>query len=172
LLDEIEREDSEQPRSFVGDVFPSQVKSPKTAGIPGRASGGDVNANSPYVVGEQGPEVFVPDQDGTIVPTGWEPNEFDKRKDGTQKGKGFLGVIPIKYPDGKTGVTSEYAVGVNFDGQEVEIPTLVPTLTPEERNLMVTDVIPGHKQVPEPIMKKAGEHARGRISNGLSPFAD
>lgn len=59
-----------------------------------------------------------------------------------------------------------------MDGQEVEVPTLVPTLTPEETNLMVTDVIPGRKQVPEPIMKKAIEHARGRIGQGLSPFAE
>ena len=42
----------------------------------------------------------------------------------------------------------------------------------EETNLMVTDVIPGKKQVPEPIMRKAIEHARGRIGQGLSPFAE
>ena len=38
--------------------------------MPGRASGGPVSAGSPYVVGERGPEVFVPSATGTIVPHG------------------------------------------------------------------------------------------------------
>lgn len=33
-----------------------------------RASGGPVADGSPYVVGEQGPELFVPNQSGTIIP--------------------------------------------------------------------------------------------------------
>lgn len=39
-------------------------------GIPGRASGGPVSANSPYLVGEQGPELFIPRSGGTIIPNG------------------------------------------------------------------------------------------------------
>lgn len=35
-----------------------------------RAGGGPVTASSPYIVGEQGPELFVPDRSGTIVPNG------------------------------------------------------------------------------------------------------
>lgn len=35
-----------------------------------RASGGDVNAGSSYLVGENGPELFVPRGNGTIVPNG------------------------------------------------------------------------------------------------------
>jgi len=172
MLAEIEKEDNDRADASVDNVFPSYVRGPETSLVPGRAEGGEVNANSPYVVGEKGPEVFMPKQDGTIVPVGWTPNELDKRTDGSKKGNGFLGVLPIKYPDGSTGVATEYSVGVNMDGQEVEVPTLVPTLTPEETNLMVTDVIPGRKQVPEPIMRKAIEHARGRIGQGLSPFAE
>jgi hypothetical protein len=34
-----------------------------------RASGGPVSAGTPYVVGEHEPEVFVPNMDGTIVPS-------------------------------------------------------------------------------------------------------
>ena len=37
-------------------------------GIIGRAGGGPVWGNTPYVVGERGPELFVPDKNGTIVP--------------------------------------------------------------------------------------------------------
>lgn len=35
--------------------------------IPGRASGGPVSAAQPYMVGEQGPELFVPQSSGRIV---------------------------------------------------------------------------------------------------------
>lgn len=38
-------------------------------GVP-RASGGPVNAGSSYLVGEQGPELFVPATSGSIVPNG------------------------------------------------------------------------------------------------------
>jgi tape measure domain-containing protein len=40
----------------------------KLAGMPGRAHGGPVRAGMPYVVGEHRPELFVPDQNGTIIP--------------------------------------------------------------------------------------------------------
>lgn len=36
----------------------------------GRASGGPVSAGRPYVVGENGPELFMPGRSGTIVPNG------------------------------------------------------------------------------------------------------
>ncbi len=35
-------------------------------GLPGRATGGLVNSNRPYLVGERGPELFVPEQAGRI----------------------------------------------------------------------------------------------------------
>lgn len=39
-------------------------------GAPARASGGDVQAGRAYRVGERGPELFVPRESGTIVPSG------------------------------------------------------------------------------------------------------
>ena len=36
--------------------------------FPGRALGGSVSANKPYMVGERGPELFVPGAQGNIVP--------------------------------------------------------------------------------------------------------
>jgi len=36
--------------------------------IPGRAGGGDVSAWMPYLVGERGPELFVPQTAGTVMP--------------------------------------------------------------------------------------------------------
>jgi hypothetical protein len=42
---------------------------------PGRASGGPVMAGMPYTVGEQGPEMFVPRENGYIVPNDMMPGE-------------------------------------------------------------------------------------------------
>jgi hypothetical protein len=36
--------------------------------VPGRAVGGPVSSNQPYMVGERGPELFVPRGNGTIIP--------------------------------------------------------------------------------------------------------
>ena len=36
--------------------------------IEGRVNGGDVEKGVPYITGERGPELFVPDQSVTIVP--------------------------------------------------------------------------------------------------------
>ena len=41
---------------------------PENVYIPHRAGGGDVRGGSPYIVGENGPEMFVPGQSGAIVP--------------------------------------------------------------------------------------------------------
>jgi hypothetical protein len=38
--------------------------------LAGRASGGSVTGGTPYMVGENGPEIFVPGIDGTIIPNG------------------------------------------------------------------------------------------------------
>jgi hypothetical protein len=39
-----------------------------TAALTGRAIGGSVTGNTPYMVGERGPELFVPGGTGTIIP--------------------------------------------------------------------------------------------------------
>jgi hypothetical protein len=55
-----------QALSFVGQL-PGQVL--KDMGIIPKAAGGPVSANTPYIVGENRPEVFIPDRSGTIVPS-------------------------------------------------------------------------------------------------------
>jgi|TARA_R100000479_G_scaffold49352_1_gene22792 hypothetical protein len=42
-------------------------------GIPFLADGGPVSKNQPYIVGEEGPELFVPNKSGTIVPNNMMP---------------------------------------------------------------------------------------------------
>jgi len=38
--------------------------------LPGKASGGSVTSDTPYLVGERGPELFIPSRNGAIVPNG------------------------------------------------------------------------------------------------------
>ncbi len=40
----------------------------ETVNVEPRAEGGDVVKGQPYLVGEEGPEIFQPDEDGTIIP--------------------------------------------------------------------------------------------------------
>jgi hypothetical protein len=98
----------------------------------------------------------------------WAPSGKDLRNDGTRKGRGFFGAL--KRPDGK--VSTEISVGVDFGSGEQEIPLLVPTLAPEEVQWLLNYDASGKGDIPPTILKKAVEHARGRIKSGMSPFAD
>ena len=77
--------------------------------IPGLAMGGPVSAGSPYVVGERGPELFVPSSSGSIVPN-------SKMSSG---GGGGMG-----------GVTVNYNIAAGVSRSE-----LVPILEQERRRL-------------------------------------
>ena len=86
---------------------------------------------------------------------------YGKRKDGTKKGKGFMG--ELKRPDGR--VSTELSIGLKIDGKETEIPSLVPTLSENERNHLL-----GGGRPTDNIVKKAVVHARDRMKRGKSPF--
>ena len=92
---------------------------------------------------------------------GANPN-YGLRVDGTTKGKGFFG--PLTTKDGQ--VMTELGTGVNFDGRETEIPTLVPTLTKQE----LQSLLQGNDPT-DAIIQKAVDHAKMRLNQGLSPFA-
>lgn len=91
--------------------------------------------------------------------------DYGLRVDGTRKGSGYLGELKMK--DGSGDVATEISVGVNIDGKETEIPALVPTLSESE----VDHLLKGGKPTDE-IVRKATEHARKRIAQGKSPFAN
>jgi len=59
----------------------------KLADIPGRASGGPVRKGQAYIVGEKKPEVFVPDQDGTIQPDAASPGQAQQPAQAQQPGQ-------------------------------------------------------------------------------------
>lgn len=88
---------------------------------------------------------------------------FGKREDGSDKGNGFLGVL--QRPDG--GVSTELSIGVNIDGKDMDIPMLVPSLTKKETDHLLNDGEPT-----DAIVNKAVAHAKQRLKQGKSVFAD
>ena len=93
------------------------------------------------------------------------PKGYGLREDGTPKGQGWFGPLPMKDNSGK--IATELSLGFDFGGKQVLAPALVPYLTPEE----VTHLLSGKKATPE-IVNKAAEHAKMRMKQGLSPFKD
>ena len=103
-------------RDLLRLVFSQMVTQPLATGIgkalrgiPFMAMGGPVSSGSPYVVGEKGPELFVPHASGTIVPN-------NKMGGGSGSGSG--------------GVTVNYNIAAGVSRAE-----LAPILEQERRRL-------------------------------------
>ncbi len=92
------------------------------------------------------------------------------RQDGTPKGTGFLGVL--RTPAGN--VVSEYTIGVKIDGKQIDVPTLVPTLTRAEVEgvLRAADDPTNKTPLPPGVEIKARKFAETRLFDGLSVFAE
>jgi len=95
-----------------------------------------------------------------------KPRPDTVRADGSMKGRGYLG--PLTNAAGQS--MTEYSIGVGIDGQETEIPTMVPTLAPGEIEYLLQ--MQDGMQVPQGIQQKAVDHALMRMRQGLSPFHD
>jgi hypothetical protein len=91
---------------------------------------------------------------------------YGDRPDKTKKGLGYFG--ELERPDG-TGVMTEYSIGVPINDKEMDIPTLVPTLTAEEVQHILN--IKDGEHIPRNIVSKAIEHAHKRIKEGKPVFA-
>jgi dihydroxyacetone kinase DhaKLM complex PTS-EIIA-like component DhaM len=95
-----------------------------------------------------------------------------RRPDGTPKGNGYLGVLKASDGSDVTELTTSSS-DVKVNGKEIGFPIIVPTLTESEVNLLLTDIIPNKKKnIPDSIMKKAIEHAKKRIKEGKSVYAE
>lgn len=84
------------------------------------------------------------------------------RADGSAKGLGFYGQIPR--PDGAT--STELSIGVPIGGREMEIPSLVPGLTREQ-----IDSLMSNGPMTDAIIRQAIISAQPRVAAGRSPFA-
>jgi hypothetical protein len=81
---------------------------------------------------------------------------------GTLKGKGYFGEIPVN----QGGAMTEFSSAYEQNGKMVSHPLLVPTLNKQEIDLLRMGIEP----TPE-IYKKAQDYAQQRIGAGQSPFA-
>jgi len=79
-----------------------------TEGIPGKRMGGPVAAGSPYIVGEAGPELFVPTMPGRIIPN------HDMRGSMTRTGGGGVAMA-----GGGSVINLTVNAGMGADGPEV-----------------------------------------------------
>lgn len=102
-----------------------------------------------------------------------DPEQMDDsmyRPDGSVKSmKGYLGAM--ERPDGT--VSTEISAGFEIDGKEMDIPLMVPGLTKEEIDYLLTADIQGEdffKNMPDSIPDKAIEHAKKRMKEGKSVF--
>jgi hypothetical protein len=91
------------------------------------------------------------------------------RRDGsTKSAKGFLGPVENK---AQGGTMTEVSVGIEIEGKEMEVPTMVPTLTPEEIDTLANMQLEGNaKNIPQSIIIKAKEHAIKRLKEGKSVY--
>ena len=113
---------------------------------------------------------------GTIGQLKTKAAKRNLRPDGSEKASGFLGRQPVK----GGGFASEYSIPLYETGNPGEagyekgpnVPTLVPTLTNEERSAMVNDYIPSGRPLPRAIVEKSLLHAKQRMATGQSPFFD
>jgi hypothetical protein len=92
------------------------------------------------------------------------------REDGTMKGSGFFG--PIQHSSGRgateLGIESGPPASFNYTPRGyMNYPSMVPTLSREELATMMS----GNENWPESIYRKAATHARERLAQGKSPFA-
>jgi hypothetical protein len=94
------------------------------------------------------------------------------RNDGTQKQTGYFGTLKMQDGSGKD--ATEISIGVEIEGKETEIPTLVPTLSESEKNYLLKGGSPNDKKNPiaKSIVKKAVDFAYSRKKEGKPYFAD
>lgn len=96
---------------------------------------------------------------------GKDPAPWGYRNNGEPKGRGFLGVL--NRPDG--GVSTELSMSDTINGRNVDYPALVPTLSKNEIDWLLTHE--ANAKMPVGIADKAYNHAMDRINQGSSPFA-
>ena len=92
-----------------------------------------------------------------------DPSHY--RPDGSPKGSGWLGT----QKNSKGQDVSEYSVGVEIDGEEMDIPTIVPGMSDKDKKEVISST--EQKRFPSnDVLGKAVSHAKKQIQAGESPF--
>ena len=92
-----------------------------------------------------------------------DPNMWGSRGDGTTKGTGFFGILPAS--DSK--VMTEYGIGFDYDGKEIE----VPLINPYQSQAQILEILQG-KQPTEEMLDNAWKWGADRLKLGKSPFIE
>ena len=96
--------------------------------------------------------------------------DYGTRPDGSKKGAGWLGEIDLGDGNVATEYTMQSGAVKDKDGNQIDFPTIVPTLSSKEVDILKSH-IRSKKPLPEPIIQKAIQHARKQIAEGKSVFA-
>jgi hypothetical protein len=81
----------------------------------------------------------------------------------------------LKRLDDPNQVSTEISMTVGLNGEEVEIPLIVPGLNQKELNFLLSVDPQSEKfksKLPSSIIKKAIDHASMRLKQGKSPFKE
>ncbi len=95
--------------------------------------------------------------------------DLGTRSDGSKKWTGWIGVHEGRGANAGTSV-SEMSIGVPVRGKEMDIPTMVPGLDPDEFDSVLRLEDP--KNLPASAVKKAVGHAEKMLDAGRSPFLE
>lgn len=107
-----------------------QANSTGAQPIEGREYGGPVNASQPYVVGENGPELFVPEQQGTVVPNG-NPYSSDSYRTDMPQQMPNDSIGPAPSYDAAAMTNPQYQQIMNNASQALMQAQTAPTAYPE-----------------------------------------
>ena len=107
-------------------------------------------------------------QSATMRASGGKIGDPTLRPNGTKKGKGFYG--PLKTSTGKD--MTEYSIGVEWDGAEHLLPTIVPGLSLKDKNyLLLNDGFGNDEKINKGITDNAIRYAQLRQKEGQPLFA-
>jgi hypothetical protein len=99
-----------------------------------------------------------------IPASGFNPGQ---RADGSNKGTGYMGVLT----NAKGSPISEYSIGVEIGGKQMDIPSIVPTLSAVEIK-SVLDASANDQMVSPQVIRKATAFAQQRLAEGKSVWAN
>ena len=89
---------------------------------------------------------------------------YGKRENGTNKGLGYFGMLPRL--DDPNIQSSELSTSYTMNGKNISMPSIVPTLTREELNILLSGQPPTRD-----MEDKIVGHAMQRIRAGKNTFA-
>ena len=128
-------------------------------GVPlvGRASGGPVSSNSTYMVGEQGPELFVPRTAGTIVPADATAAAMARyQRQGSGSGAGGSGSDAMGAGEATPVLSMSFETTRFMDRDWVDKDQLVAAMAATERRATTAGAKAGAAQVSSQMRNSPG----------------